>query len=48
MSRAIQRHRDVYQDYARELKRTKVRSCEAITIAEYLYWFRTGKCTECY
>ena len=24
MSRAIQRHRDVYQDYARELKRTKV------------------------
>jgi len=23
MSRAIQRHRDVYQDYARELKRTK-------------------------
>jgi hypothetical protein len=26
MSRAIQRHRDVYQDYARELNRTKVLS----------------------
>jgi Golgi SNAP receptor complex protein 1 len=24
MTRAIQRHRDVYQDYARELRRTKV------------------------
>ena len=24
MLRAIQRHRDVYQDYAKELKRTKV------------------------
>lgn len=24
MQRAIQRHRDVYQDYTRELKRTKV------------------------
>lgn len=27
MIRAIQRHRDVYQDYERELKRTKVRMC---------------------
>ena len=25
MLRAIQRHREVYQDYARELRRTKVR-----------------------
>ena len=27
MLRAIQRHRDVYQDYGREFRRTKVRSC---------------------
>lgn len=26
MLRAIQRHRDVYQDYVRELRRTKVRA----------------------
>jgi len=25
MLRAIQRHRDVYQDYSREFRRTKVR-----------------------
>ena len=27
MLRAIQRHRDVYQDYGREFRRTKVRTC---------------------
>lgn len=27
MLRAIQRHREVYLDYARELRRTKVRPC---------------------
>ena len=32
MLRAIQRHREVYLDYARELRRTKVRQCCAARI----------------
>jgi len=36
MSRAIQRHRDVYQDYARELKRTKANVQSALDQANLL------------
>ncbi|KIM88839.1 hypothetical protein PILCRDRAFT_813824 [Piloderma croceum F 1598] len=36
MSRAIQRHRDVYQDYARELKRTKANVQTALDQANLL------------
>ena len=42
MSRAIQRHRDVYQDYARELKRTKVcLICVGLfVLTKPLSWYR--------
>jgi Golgi SNAP receptor complex protein 1 len=32
MMRAIQRHREVYQDYASELRRTKVCSCQSSSL----------------
>ena len=31
MLRAIQRHRDVYQDYGKEFRRTRVRTCRSTT-----------------
>ena len=50
MLRALQRHRDVYQDYGREFRRTKVHTCPfyhppALFV---LIHDASGKCTGCH
>ena len=46
MLRAIQRHREVYLDYARELRRTKVRTVYIVVSTRVVPIMNVGECQD--